>query len=260
MELIQHKHLKGNLKKIDMKKLMLFGWLIMTQLVYGQGAPGEIVGTVVEKKSGQIVYGAQVFVMDQDKKYQAITGADGRFRISAIPAGKYSMNVKYDKDTLSGIPVDVPMDGICNAGTIKFESGVLELDVVNATAKSGWMKLEYGSLPIKTLTYEEIEKSPLKFSITGLVTSINSDVKVDEDGELMFRGSRKGDMVYMMDGVKSSSISNVPSCAIGRMMVYTGGLPAKYGDTLGGVVIMETKSYFDLYRHWEADQIKKGKL
>lgn len=240
-----------------MKKLMLVGWLIMTQVVFGQGAPGEIVGTVVEKKSGQIIYGAQVFVIDQDKKYQVLTGTDGRFRISAIPAGKYNMSVKVGPDTLKGIPVDVPMDGICNAGTVKFESGIMEIGPVTVSA-NGRMKLEYGSLPIKTLTYEEIEKSPLKFNINGLVTSINSDVKMDEDGDLVFRGARKGDMVYMMDGVKSSAISNVPSCAIGRMMVYTGGLPAKYGDTLGGVVIMETKSYFDLYRHWEAEEIKKG--
>jgi hypothetical protein len=42
-------------------------------------------------------------------------------------------------------------------------------------------------------------------------------------------------------------------------MVYTGGLPAKYGDTLGGVVVMETKGYFDLYRQWEANEIKTGK-
>ena len=79
------------------------------------------------------------------------------------------------------------------------------------------------------------------------------------DGELVFRGARKGDMLYLMDGVKTTSIGNVPSSSIGRMMVYTGGLPAKYGDTLGGVVVMESKSYFDLYRKWEAEEIRAGR-
>jgi len=228
----------------------------MTNFVFGQGAPGEIVGTVVSKKSGEIVYGAQVFVIDQDKKYQAITDYDGRFRISAIPAGRYVMSIKLSTDTMTGIKVDVPMDGICNAGTIKFESGVLDLTETVVTA-NGKMKLVYGSLPIKEITYKELEHSPAKFSVKDIVTSVNSDVKMSEDGELMFRGSRKGDMIYMMDGVKSNEVSKVPSCAIGRVMVYTGGLPAKYGDTLGGAVIMETKSYFDLYRDWEADQLSK---
>jgi hypothetical protein len=29
--------------------------------------------------------------------------------------------------------------------------------------------------------------------------------------------------------------------------VYSGGLPAKYGDTMGGVIVVETKSFFDMY-------------
>jgi hypothetical protein len=36
------------------------------------------------------------------------------------------------------------------------------------------------------------------------------------------------------------------------MMVYTGGLPAKYGDTMGGAVVVETKSYFELLRNYQA--------
>jgi hypothetical protein len=69
---------------------------------------------------------------------------------------------------------------------------------------------------------------------------------------LVFRGARKGDMIYMIDGIKANDVVNVPSVSIGNMMVYTGALPAKYGDTLGGVVVVETKSYFDLYRAWMA--------
>jgi hypothetical protein len=33
-------------------------------------------------------------------------------------------------------------------------------------------------------------------------------------------------------------------------MVYSGAIPAKYGDTTGGVVVMETLSYFDLLREY----------
>jgi outer membrane receptor protein involved in Fe transport len=43
----------------------------------------------------------------------------------------------------------------------------------------------------------------------------------------------------------------VPGSSIGGVTVYTGGIPAKYGDTTGGVIILETKSYFDLYREWK---------
>ena len=87
---------------------------------------------------------------------------------------------------------------------------------------------------------------------------MSSEVRKTEDGELVFRGARKGDMIYLIDGVKTRDAGSLPGVSIGRMQVYTGGLPAKYGDTLGGVVVIESKSYFDLYRSWESDQIRKG--
>jgi hypothetical protein len=242
-----------------MKKLIAMGMLLVGTLVFGQGAPGEIVGTIVDLNTKEKLYGAKAWVEDGDRKYQGITDPDGRFRISAVPAGKYELSVIYMGDTMANISTTVPMDGFDNLGVIEFTSKIVTIgQVVVGVDKS--VKLVYGSLPVKELTSEEIEKSPAKFSVQGMVTSMSSEVRMSEDGELMFRGARKGDMIYMLDGVKSREVENVPSCAIGRMMVYTGGLPAKYGDTLGGVVVLETKSYFDLYRAWEAEQIKLGNL
>lgn len=231
----------------------------MVSTAFGQGAYGEVIGTVLEKKSDVAVYGAQVFILDQGHKYQAITDADGRFRISAVPAGNYFVNIKYFGDTMTRIEAKVPMDGFANLGTIRFQSGVLEILAVDVVANDGSIKLEYGELPVRSLSADEIDKSPLKFDVKGLVASMSSEIRQTEDGELVFRGARKGDMLYLMDGVKASEIGSVPGVAIGRMMVYTGGLPAKYGDTLGGVVVMETKSYFDLFREWEGEQIRKNK-
>jgi hypothetical protein len=238
-----------------MKKLLIIGCLLSMQSTYAQDALGEVVGTVVEKNGAPII-GAHVFIIDQDRKYQAMTATDGRFRISGIPAGEYFMNIRFLQDTMRNIPTNVPMDGFYQAGTIYFDGATVLGDVV-IDASNERVRLVYGSIPIKEISGDEIEQSPVKFSVAALATSFNSDVKMAEDGELMFRGARKGDMIYMLDGIKGRQISNVPSCAIGRMMVYTGGIPAKYGDTLGGVVVLETKSYFDLYREWEKDERKK---
>ena len=81
---------------------------------------------------------------------------------------------------------------------------------------------------------------------------MSSDIHMSDDGELSFRGSRKGDMIYVIDGIKCPEVFNVPSCSISKMMVYTGGLPAKYGDTLGGAIVVETKGYFELLRAYKA--------
>ena len=88
-----------------------------------------------------------------------------------------------------------------------------------------------------------------------LFASMNSDIIIQEGtSDVIIRGSRPGDAIYYVDGVKSRDLNGVPGVAIGSMMGYSGGIPAKYGDTTGGVIALETKSYFDLYYAWLAGQ------
>lgn len=242
-----------------MKNVVIMISMLYAGFSFGQGALGELNGEVRDKNTNQTVYGAHVYIKDNGSVYQAKTDPGGRFRISAIPAGKYLVNIIYQGDTMKYIPATIPMDGICRLGEIKFDSKVLMLKGATASAQ-GRLKLIDGDLPVKQITAEDIKNSPVKFNPKEMIAAASSDIQLTGDGELVFRGARKGDMLYMMDGVKSRDVGTVPSCSIGRMMIYTGGLPAKYGDTLGGVVVMETKSYFDLYRAWEGEQIRKGNM
>ncbi len=238
---------------------MMMFVLTATGQSFAQQALGEVIGSVVEYGTVIPAYNARVVIDDHGTKYQSRVDEDGDFRISAIPAGEYVMSILYQGDTMTNLFANVPMDGFHNFRRIEFDGGVQKLGIVDVRAHDpNEVKLIDGNLPVAMLTAEEIDKSPAKFSIKGLVTSISSEVRQTADGELVFRGARKGDMIYLMDGVKTRDAGSVPGCSIGRMMVYTGGLPAKYGDTLGGVVVMESKGYFGLYRAWEADQIRKG--
>jgi hypothetical protein len=242
-----------------MKKTIILGFLLVTGTLFGQGNLGEVIGTVVEAKSNNPVYDAVAFIETGGTKYQAKTDFDGRFRISGIPAGTYILNVRQYEDTVKNIIVEVPMDGFFQTGTILFQSSVKGLTAVNISYEKDAIRMVDGNLPVRTLTAKEIDKSPLKFDVKGLISSMSSEIRLDDDGSLAFRGARKNDMLYMVDGVKTSKVGSVPGSSIGRLMVYTGGLPAKYGDTMGGVVVMESKSYFDLYRQWEAEQIRNSK-
>jgi len=252
MELIELMHLLGN-KSINMKKIFTVWMLVLAGSTFGQQATGDILGTIISKKTNEVVIGAKAVVEDNGKKYQAMSDVDGRFRITEIPTGKYLLKIFYFGDTMSNILCDVPIEAYCNLGIIEFESKIIALDVVTVKPK---LKLIMGSLPVKELTSTEISKSPIKFDVKLMASSMSSEIRVDDDGQLMFRGARKGDMIYVIDGIKCSEVFNVPSCSINRMMVYTGGLPAKYGDTLGGAIVVETKGYFDLYRAWAAQNNK----
>lgn len=50
------------------------------------------------------------------------------------------------------------------------------------------------------------------------------------------RGARPDGTVYFIDGVKVRGSSNIPQAAISQQEVITGGVPAQYGNAVGGVV------------------------
>ena len=65
-----------------------------------QNALGEVIGEVIDK-GGAGVWDVHVYIDDVfGQRYQAKSDEDGRFRISGIPVGEYSLNVKQMGDTL----------------------------------------------------------------------------------------------------------------------------------------------------------------
>lgn len=244
-----------------MKIIFTFICLFTGIQLFAQGpALGEVIGTLVSSSDQSGIPYAIVWIDDNGKKYHTLTDENGKFRLSAIPTGTYVVKLSDQIDTVMSTPIYVPMDGFGNLGTIVLKPAT-ELEVLNVVHNTTYDELKrnaQNSTPVFTLSAKDLQKMPIKFDIKLLATTMSSDIKMSDDGELMFRGSRKGDMIYYLDGVKLNEVQNVPSCSIGNMMVYTGGIPAKYGDTKGGVIVVETKSYFDLLREYEIMQRKKN--
>jgi hypothetical protein len=231
-----------------MKVLLLSVSIFIYQSVMAQSGLGDVIGTILlptELPAKDV----SVWVEDGDKIYSTRSGEDGRFRISAVPSGEYVVSVALKLDTFYTPAVYVTPDGFGNVGRFVCVE-ITEEDVVVIDGGYQKMILEMNSSPVTTLSDEDILRSSGKFNVSTLVSNATSEVKADENGELMFRGARKGDMIYVMDGVKMAEVMNLPSCAIKNMTIYSGAIPAKYGDTTGGVIVVETKSYFDLLREY----------
>lgn len=237
-------------KMIHMKKIIASLVLFLSVNSFAQGLYGEVVGRLVEFGSGDLIVDAEVFIEDGVSKYRDRTDFDGRFRLSGIPEGTYFLNINYQGDTmLKAAEVYVKIDGIFPAGDVLFVSKIMAFDdpiIIRAP-----IKLDV-DLPTQSLSSKDLKSSPAKNDIKSLISGMSSEARMTDDGELVFRGARKGDMIYLIDGVKTNDAGSMPSSAINKVMMYTGGLPAKYGDTTGGVVVIETKSYFDLLRAYNA--------
>lgn len=224
---------------------------------FAQGSFGEIVGKIFEKSEGENpAYDATVWVEHAGAKIRSKVDMDGRFRISAVPTGKYELHATYLGDSLKEtIIASVKADGIANVGRINILEGLVNLEGVTVRGTKEPL-IDFGDVGIRRISAEDIMLSPVRNSPKDLIISRNSDIKMDANGDLMIRGARAGDMTYFIDGVKMDDVKAIPSVAIGGMTVYSSAIPAKYGDTTGGVIMMETKSYHDL---WRARKIMKEK-
>ena len=239
-----------------MKKLILTSLLLISGvwIAQSQGTFGEIMGKMYEKSSGdEPAYGATVWVMHSGAKIATRVDEEGRFRISSIPTGTYWLEANYLGDTLQEeIIVTVKTDGISNVGRINILEKIQFGEETVILAHKDPL-VDFGDVGQKRISSKDIMLSPIRNDPGQLIVSRNSDIKKNQDGELMIRGSRAGDMAYFIDGIRTNSVQAIPSVAIGGITVYSTAIPAKYGDTTGGVIIMETKSYYDL---WRASKMK----
>lgn len=230
----------------------------MALLMLGIGGPllaqsfGEIHGKVVDENGAPAEF-VSVAAEQGQQHYGTETDSDGSFVLKPLPAGTYDLTVTAmgkDKKVITGVRVDP--DLINTLPTIQVGSMLGTVDVI------AWKDpLIRKDDPARiTITPAMIEKNAVRKDPVKMISQLTGGgvYKAPNSDELYFRGSRAGAMAYYVDGVKvTGHLTGVNSNAIAAVNVYTGGLPAKYGDVTGGVVAIETKSYFDLYQQRNAE-------
>jgi len=242
-----------NQKLRDMKTVLTLALTMSIGLAFAQGSFGAIQGKIFEKSdSDNPAVLAKVWVQQGATKFGAMVDENGRFKINAVPVGRYQLKGSYFGDTLSQLVIaEIKTDGISNVGRINILEDIQFEDQIDIIALADGPLLDFGDVGQTRISSLDIMKSPVRNSPKDLIVSRNSDIKLDAEGNMMIRGGRPNNLAYFIDGVRTGEIQTNPSVAIGSITVYSSAIPAKYGDTTGGVIIMETKSYYDLWRAWK---------
>ncbi len=233
-------------------KKQIFCTALAAFIVLCAGAQGfgEIHGKVVDVK-GMPIPGAIVMATNGIDQFGLATGDDGRFRLNPLRPGSYdvlAIMMGMDSVKIRGMVV--------NPDLISFSPDIVmkEASHIIATVDIIYHKeplIRKDGDHIQTILAEDLKHRPTTHGgkISSIVASMSSDFKPATDGGGMsVRGSREGGVLFFIDGVKvRNSEVAVPASGISSVSVYTGGIPAKYGDTTGGVVIVNTKSYSEDY-------------
>jgi hypothetical protein len=240
------------------------GWIMslialfaVSSTSWSQGSLGDIMGFMFENSKEKVpAEGGKVWVVDGAARIGSSVDENGRFRITAVPVGTYQVKASYFSDTLTAnVVIRVDANGIANVGELYILENITIVEGATIVTLTNPL-INFGDVGQSRIDALDISQSPLRNNPVDLIVSRNSDIKVNNNGEMIIRGARAGDMAYFIDGIKMQEAKAIPSAAIGGITVYSSAIPAAYGDTTGGVIIMETKGYHDLYRMWKISQTK----
>lgn len=242
-----------------MKKILTYmAALCLPALICAQNS-GEIRGKVFDSGSKEALVGSYVYVDINGKKVVTTTDASGQYILKPLNPGTYNVYfafVGYDSVIISSVIVNP--DKITFMDDTYLDWGITLGD--GPVIKDYKYKLIDPENPsARDLSGDIITGTSDGRSLAGAIRTFFTDIYVSDDGnELYFRGSRNGDAVYYVDGVKLfDNELHVPGNSIGSITVYTGGVPAKYGDFTGGVVVVETQSYFSWLNEKKAKENSK---
>lgn len=217
---------------------------------------GTIQGTVYDSEKNTIP-GATVEITSGISYVIVASDIDGNFKLKPLEPGTYSITIKsmgMHPLIINDINVRPNQISFVDKAILKSDAVIIDGSALVVGNDERLVDPENTSkMPINR---DVIKRLPGSKNAVDIAVSLSTDISKDENNQMIIRGSRPGSSNVYIDGVKleSNGAGGVPSLAIGDMEIYTGGVPAKYGDFTGGIVIMRTASYFDLLNEHEARQ------
>lgn len=217
---------------------------------------GEIKGIVKDKVSGEPLPGATAHIKVGGVLIGVATDANGKYTIKPVQAGVHTVHIEffgYQKMAVKGVPVSSDRISYVNMDMEKTAIQMGDFEVVAERVVVHDVPLIDPDEPhVKMLTAKDIKNDPNIHNPIQIVASIPGVTLAPNGKDVYIRGSRPASTQFITDGVKSiTGKIGIPGQAIGSIKVYTGGVPARYGDVSGGVIVVETKSYFDLAQQYK---------
>ena len=233
--------------------LLLLLPFITAQPALAQTTISTIEGTIKDSQ-GSVVAGAQVVVKSAALGIErtATSDADGFYRVTALPAGIYSLTIShtgfstrtFDNIELTlnrTLTLDIPLD----VGAVQEQVDVVEAaQLLNPTTASTGA----------TITPQQIREMPtngrnyldLLQLVPGVV--INRRANVGSDNSTPVLGERSGNNNFLIDGqpnkdtVNGGAASEFNQETIAEFQVLTSGFRAEFGQASGAIVNVITKS------------------
>ncbi len=210
--------------------------LLMPVAAWAQSS-GKLTGRVTDAATGEGLPGANVII--QGTQIGTATDIDGNYTLLGIPVGRYDIQasfVGFTPQTYEGVEIN---SGYTRELNFELSEGQVLQDIVVEYQRPLIQKDALGAP--RVVTGEEIQNLPVR-GVANVAALQSGVVNNEGSGTLNVRGGRGEEVIYYVDGVKVVGSLGVSQSAIEEQEMLIGGLPARYGDAMAGVISVTTKS------------------
>lgn len=225
---------------------VIFSLLMLPFAVAAQISYGEIRGLIKNTDREAVPFATVKILQGTQLVGGTQTDENGNYKYKPLIPGVYDMVVMEPGHMTQKVNNILVTAGEATYFDLKLMANTL--GTVEIVAKP----IDYTKSGVdpSMFTFESISGADLRQNagvvsgdLNSGVTAITSDV-VETNGELHFRGGRSDASSSYVDGVRTLGETIIPGIAIENLTVFSGGVPACYGDMTSGMVMITTKSYF----------------
>jgi TonB-linked SusC/RagA family outer membrane protein len=195
-------------------------------LTRGRQATGVVVGRVSDARTGLPITGATVALSATDRR--TITGVDGRYSLSNVPAGRHDFTARALGYAAMSRRVDVTTDSAVRTD-FSLTHSVQALDEVVTTVTGDRSKLEVGNL-IETIHADSVVATAPVTNLSDVLNARVAGVQVFLDGGLTGASPQ-----INIRGQNSLTVSNQPLLVVDGVRVDNTAANEGYGGA-GGTV------------------------
>ncbi|HKJ66561.1 MAG TPA: TonB-dependent receptor, partial [bacterium] len=230
--------------------LQLLGMVFITS-IHAQTPTGAIRGEVTDADTGTPLIGTNVIILDTEMG--SATDESGRYLITNVPVGSYSLAFRYiGYEPL--VKTDAIVKPVRNT-VVDAELQPSSLSSESVTVTAGYFSRAEEE-PTSTISFsnEEVRRAPGSGGdVSRILMSLPSVAKVnDQSNQLIVRGGNPMENAFFIDNIEIPNINHFPEAAstggpIGMVNVdfiedvtfFTGGFPARFGDKLSAVMDLD---------------------
>ena len=200
---------------------------------------------VLRNPAGAPIPAARVRLASAAAKAEAVTGADGRFRFSALPAGQYRLSVESNGRSFDyAQPIDLDASAPAVVLTLS-NRGELTVAALKSQTATGGMELS--SQAVSELPLNKRDFSTLLLLAAGTMTDTNGATNFT--AQFAINGQRGVEATFAMDGADISdpemggaTFSNFNVDAVEGIDSVSGWMPAEIGRGAAGFTNIRTRS------------------